>query len=47
MCIRDRGLLEGRVGLLADGIPLGWLVPGTIDQFFKTGQDQALSLIHI
>lgn len=36
-----QGLLEGRVGLLADGIPLGWLVPGTIDQFFKTGQDQA------
>ena len=29
------------MGLLADGIPLGWLVPGTIDQFFKTGQDQA------
>lgn len=36
-----QGLLEGRVGLLADGIPLGWLVPGTIDQFFKTGQDRA------
>ena len=36
-----QGLLEGRVGLLADGIPLGWLVPGTIDQFFKTSQDRA------
>lgn len=36
-----QGLLEGRVGLFADGIPLGWLVPGTIDQFFKTGQDRA------
>ena len=36
-----QGLLEGRVGLLADGIPLGWLIPGTIDQFFKTGQDRA------
>ena len=36
-----QGLLEGRVGLLADGIPLGFLVPGTIDQFFKTGQDRA------
>ncbi len=36
-----QGLLEGRVGLLADGIPLGWLLPGTIDQFFKTGQDRA------
>jgi len=36
-----QGLLEGRVGLFADGIPLGWLVPGTVDQFFKTGQDRA------
>ena len=36
-----QGLLEGRVGLIADGIPLGWLVPGTVDQFFKTGQDRA------
>ena len=36
-----QGLLEGRVGLFADGIPLGWLAPGTIDQFFKTGQDRA------
>ena len=36
-----QGLLEGRVGLLCDGIPLGWLAPGTIDQFFKTGQDRA------
>ena len=36
-----QGLLEGRVGLLADGIPLGWLLPATIDQFFKTGQDRA------
>ena len=36
-----QGLLEGRVGMFADGIPLGWLLPGTIDQFFKTGQDRA------
>ena len=36
-----RGLLEGRVGLLADGIPLGWLVPATADQFFKTAQDRS------
>ena len=36
-----RGLLEGRVGLLADGLPIGWLVPGTLDQFFRTGQDRA------
>lgn len=36
-----RGLLEGRVGLLADGLPIGWLVPGTLEQFFRTGQDRA------
>ena len=36
-----RGLLEGRVGLLADGIPLGWLVPATADQFFRTAQDRS------
>lgn len=36
-----QGLLEGRVGLMADGIPLGWLVPGTVDQFFQTSQDRA------
>ncbi len=35
------GLLEGRVGILADGLPLGYLAPGTLDQFFKTGQDRA------
>ena len=32
-------LAEGRVGILADGIPMGWYVPGTVDQFFRTGQD--------
>lgn len=37
------GLLEGRVGLLADGLPLGYLAPGTISQFFKTGQDRAFN----
>ena len=36
-----RGLLEGRVGLLADGLPIGWLMPGTLEQFFRTGQDRA------
>ena len=34
-------LLEGRVGLMADGLPFAWMLPGTIDQFFKTGQDRA------
>ena len=36
-----QGLLDGRVGIFADGIPLGWLAPGTIDQFFTTAQDRA------
>ena len=36
-----QALLEGRVGLMADGLPLAWMAPGTIDQFFKTGQDRA------
>ena len=36
-----QGLLEGRVGVMADGLPFAWLLPGTIDQFFKTGQDRA------
>ena len=36
-----QGLLEGRVGLLCDGLALGYLLPGTVDQFFKTGQDRA------
>lgn len=34
------GLTEGRVGILADGLPMGWLLPGTLDQFFRTGQDR-------
>lgn len=36
-----QSLLEGRVGILVDGIPLGWTAPGTIDQFFTTSQDRA------
>ncbi len=35
------GLVEGRVGVLIDGIPLGYLLPGDIQQFFKTGQDKS------
>lgn len=34
------GLAEGRVGVLVDGMPMGWLLPGTLDQFFRTGQDK-------
>lgn len=36
-----RSLLEGRVGIFVDGIPLGWVAPATIDQFFVTSQDRA------
>lgn len=32
------GLVEGRVGVIVDGIPLGYLLPGTVGQFFKTGR---------
>lgn len=36
-----QGLLEGRVGILCDGLPMGYLAPGTMEEFFKTGQDRA------
>ncbi len=32
-------LLEGRVGILVDGIPLGFLAPGEVGQFFKVPED--------
>lgn len=35
------GLAEGRVGVIVDGIPLGYLLPGTVHEFFKTGQDRS------
>jgi len=34
-------LLEGRVGILVDGLPVGFLVPGTFSQFFKVPEDHA------
>lgn len=34
-------LLEGRVGLLIDGLPMGYLAPGTFSQFFKVPDDNA------
>ncbi|MBQ8647821.1 MAG: spore germination protein, partial [Oscillospiraceae bacterium] len=37
------GLAEGRVGVLVDGIPMGWLFPATLDSFFRTGQDRSIS----
>lgn len=35
------GLAEGRVGVLIDGFPMGWLFPATLDSFFRTGQDSS------
>ncbi len=35
------GLAEGRVGVLVDGIPMGWIFPATLDSFFRTGQDSS------
>ena len=35
------GLADGRVGLLADGLPLGYLMPATVSAFFRAGQDKA------
>jgi len=34
-------LLEGRVGIIADGLPIGFLVPGTVSQFVKVPEDHA------
>ena len=39
------GLAEGRVGVLVDGIPMGWLFPATLDSFFRTGQDRSTSWV--
>lgn len=33
-------LLAGRVGIIADGIPLGFLLPGTLGLFFATEQNR-------
>ena len=34
-------LAEGRAGVLIDGLPLGFLAPGTLAQFFKVPEDRA------
>lgn len=34
------GLLEGKVGVLCEGQPMGWLLPGTFGTFFQTNQDK-------
>lgn len=34
-------LLEGRVGILIDGLPIGYLVPGTLPQMLKVPEDKS------
>ncbi|MGX8698540.1 MAG: spore germination protein [bacterium] len=38
-------LLEGRVGILADGLPMGFLAPATFPQFFKVPEDDAMHFV--
>ena len=35
------GLSQGKVGLLAEGLPLGYLVPGVIGDFLRAPQDRS------
>ncbi len=35
-------LLQGRIGLLVDGLPLGFLLPATLPAFLRVGEDTAL-----
>lgn len=35
------GLAEGRVGILVDGLPLGYLAPGVLGDFLRASQDRA------
>lgn len=39
------GLAEGRVGILIDGLPLGYLAPGVIGDFLRTAQDKSSNWI--
>lgn len=32
-------ILEGRAGILVDGLPFGFIVPGTLNQFMQTPED--------
>jgi spore germination protein KA len=34
-------LLEGRIGILVDGLPIGFLLPATLAQFLKVPEDNA------
>ena len=34
-------ILEGRVGILVDGLPVGFMAPGTFSQYFKVPEDHS------
>lgn len=36
-----RALLQGRVGLLVDGLPVGFLLPGTLPEMLRVSEDRA------
>lgn len=36
-----RGLMDGRVGMLVDGIPMGCLLPCDLNQFLRAPQDRS------
>ena len=36
-----RGLLDGKIGVLADGLPVGLLLPGTIPEMLRTQKDRS------
>ena len=38
-------LLDGRVGLLVDGIPIGYLAPSSLPAFMRTNEDLALHFL--
>lgn len=38
-------LLDGRVGILADGIPVGFIAPASLPEFMKTNEDGAQHFI--
>jgi hypothetical protein len=39
------GLMEGRVGILLEGIPQGFLAPGTVGLCFETGQETPITIL--
>jgi len=38
-------ILEGRVGLIIDGLPTAYIIPATIDMFYQTPEDYAQNYI--